>query len=221
MILIFDLDNTLYNRAHFVNNGLDNVASLISSKSKKYNKEKIFNILKKTYNNNLISNTFNFFLRKNSIKNISIKKCIKAYRFGKNNIRLYSCAFNILNHFKSKCYLITDGNKLVQKYKIKILKIDKYFKKIFITNSYGIKYQKPSLHCFNIIKKIENCKYNEMIYVGDNPNKDFINCNKSGILTIRLMRGEFKSLVRPYPYDAKYKIKNLKEIKKVIKKLSL
>ena len=51
-----------------------------------------------------------------------------------------------------------------------------------------------------------------MVYIADNPKKDFVNCNKVGILTVRLLRGEFKNLKVTRNFDAKYKIKDLKEI---------
>ena len=56
-----------------------------------------------------------------------------------------------------------------------------------------------------------------MVYIGDNPNKDFVNCNEAGIMTVRLLKGEFKNIKKKYPYDAKVKIYKLSEIKKIFK----
>jgi putative hydrolase of the HAD superfamily len=113
-------------------------------------------------------------------------------------------------------YIVTDGNYLVQKKKIKYLGLNVYFKKIFYTNIYGIKYNKPSLYCFNKIKKLEKCDWSDLIYVGDNPNKDFINCNKKRIFTVRLMQGQYKSLKVKKSYEAKFKINNLLLLKKIL-----
>ena len=55
-----------------------------------------------------------------------------------------------------------------------------------------------------------------MIYVGDNPFKDFFNCNKVGIKTIRVMRGVYKKIRVSKLYDAKIKINNISELKKFI-----
>ena len=214
LIIIFDLDDTLYHRKDFVFNGLNNVADLIFIRNNHLKKNKILNELKKLYFNQKNKKIFNDYIKKKKIKNIKIKECINAYRYGKNVIKVYPEAKNILQKHKNKIYLITDGNKKVQRYKIRLLKIKKFFKKIFITNVYGIKYQKPSMFCFKKIKTIENCEYNNMIYIGDNPAKDFINCNKAGIKTVRLLKGEYKNLKAKYPIDAKYKIKNLKELNK-------
>ena len=216
MIIVFDLDDTLYRRDDFVSNGLFNVSRFICKQNNSYNKHIVYKKLKKLYYDKNIKNTFSFFLKKNKILNIKSKDCLNIYRYGKNKIKIYSDAKRILKFYKKKCYLITDGNKLVQQHKIKSLEIYKYFKKIFITNQYGLKFQKPSLYCFRLIKKIEKCSFKKIIYIGDNPNKDFINCNKIGIKTIRLMRGEFKNLKKNYPYNAKFKIKKLNEIFKYL-----
>ncbi|MDB2680799.1 HAD hydrolase-like protein [Candidatus Pelagibacter bacterium] len=216
MIIIFDLDDTLYRREDFVNNGLKNVANIICSKNKKYKINQVYLNLKKLYKNPKVKNIFNYFLKENNINNLSKQKCLSVYRYGTNKLKLYPQALNLLKAYTKKCYLITDGNKNVQRYKIKQLKIKKYFKKIFITNVYGIKYQKPSIYCFEKIKKIEKCDFKNMVYIGDNPNKDFIGCNMVGIKTIRLQKGEFKNLVKKFPYEAKYRIKNLNNLENIL-----
>ncbi len=217
MIIIFDLDDTLYSRKDFVLNGLRNVSDLIFIRNKNLRKNQVLKELKNLYFNSKQKKIFNHYIKIKKIKNIKAKECINAYRYGKNQIKIYPDTHNILYTYKGKIYLITDGNKNIQRYKIKLLKIKKFFKKIFITNTYGKKYQKPSMFCFEKIKKIENCDYKKMIYIGDNPSKDFINCNKVGIRTVRLLRGEFKDIRVKYPIDAKYKIKNLKELNKLLK----
>ena len=71
---------------------------------------------------------------------------------------------------------------------------------------------KPNLHCFKIIKKKEKVKWSEIIYVGDNPNKDFINLNSVGAVTIRVLTGPFKKMITNKKFDAKYKVNNLSKI---------
>ena len=59
-----------------------------------------------------------------------------------------------------------------------------------------------------------------MIYVGDNPKKDFVNLNKKGSITIRILRGNFKNLKANKNYNAKYFIKNLdRDLIKLIKRI--
>ena len=43
------------------------------------------------------------------------------------------------------------------------------------------------------------------------PIKDFVNLNKKGVITVRLMRGRFAKRKISKKYDAKYKINNLSD----------
>jgi putative hydrolase of the HAD superfamily len=215
LVIIFDLDDTLYSRQLFIKEAIKNIINFIYLKNKKISKKILFKTLNKIYEDSNVNLKLNFFLKKVFFSKKYLKKCINIFRYSKKKISLYEDARSVLNIHKNKCYLITDGNKLVQKNKILQLGVKKFFKKIFITNAYGIKYQKPSLFCFKKIRKIERCSFSQMVYIGDNPKKDFVNCNKVGMLTVRLLRGEFKNLTVPRNFDAKYKIKNLKELRKL------
>ena len=111
---------------------------------------------------------------------------------------------------------MTDGNSRVQKNKIKLLKIEKYFKKIFCTRQYGLDKEKPSLFVFKKIAKLENTSLKDLAYIADNPNKDFVNLNKSNSTTVRLFRGQYKYTKAKKGYNAQYKIKNLNQILKYV-----
>jgi len=217
MVIIFDLDDTLYEEMCYVKSGLNKVASHLSYLFK-IKKKTIYNKLLKVLKENGRRKVFNIicsyykFKKKNLVKDL-----INIYRSHKPLIKLKKDAIKILEYYSGyNKYIITDGNYLVQKKKVKYLKLSNYFKKIFYTNFYGIKYNKPSLFCFNKIKKLEKCEWSDLVYVGDNPNKDFINCNKKRILTVRLMQGQYKSLKVKKIQDAKFKISNLLLLKKII-----
>ena len=217
MVIIFDLDDTLYEEMRYVKSGFNTVASHLSYLFK-IKKKTIYNKLLKVLKENGRGKVFNIicsyykFRKKNLVKDL-----INIYRSHKPLIKLKKEAFKILEYYSDyNKYIITDGNYLVQKKKVEYLKLNNYFKKIFYTNFYGVKYNKPSLFCFNKIKKLEKCDWSDLVYVGDNPYKDFINCNKKGIMTVRLMQGQYKSLKVKKIQDAKFKISNLLLLKKII-----
>ena len=108
--------------------------------------------------------------------------------------------------------MVTDGNKIVQKKKIGALGLDKYFIKSLPTHEYGIAHAKPSTYVFNKILNWENVKPSQLIYVGDNPKKDFINLKREGFNTIRVLTGCYKDLRLKKEYEADYLIKTLDEI---------
>ena len=51
-----------------------------------------------------------------------------------------------------------------------------------------------------------------MVYVGDNPAKDFINLNKLGMPTVRVLTGVHASAAAQPGFDAKYTISKLTEL---------
>jgi len=212
-IIIFDLDDTLYNEESFFLSGIQNVAIFLSYKFK-LNKNLLnnymMNYFKKNGRNKIFNQTLKYF-KIYTIKNLNL--CIQIYRYSNRKIYLNNDSKFILNFLKNKnLYLVTDGNKNVQKMKIKLLNLNKYFKKIFITHNYGIHNSKPSIFCFKKICQLENTTFNNLVYIGDNPSKDFINLNKKKALTIRLLNGMHKKTKAKKNYDAKIKIKSLNQI---------
>ncbi len=213
-VLVFDLDDTLYNELDFVNLGFVNVSKFLS---KKYNinQSEIYNYMLKFFikygRDKIFDRTLSYY---NIYTKILLRSCINIYRYSFRNILLKpESKFLLENLYKKRnLYLVTDGNKNVQKNKIKLLKISKYFKKIFITHNYGIRYAKPSIHCFKKICHLENIAFKDLIYIGDDPSKDFVNLNKKNSLTIRILNGRCKNMKVKKSYDAKIKIKTLKKL---------
>lgn len=56
--------------------------------------------------------------------------------------------------------------------------------------------------------------YSQMICVGDNPYRDFVNIKKAGVTIFRIMRdcGQFTHIKLPELYEAHYSISSLCEI---------
>ncbi|MFW3345780.1 HAD family hydrolase [Aliarcobacter butzleri] len=219
-VIIFDLDDTLYDEIDFVKSGFKEVSKYFSQK---YNFEYeifyqlLFKNLEKFGRGKVFDKVlkyFNIYSKKNILKAVSI------YRTHKPSINLPQNSIYILNYFNKiniPIYIVTDGNKIVQNNKIEALKLRKYIKKDFITHRYGIKYAKPSTYCFLKIAKLEKIDLGKIAYIADNPNKDFINIKKLGFRTIRIKQGMFKNLKKTEEYEAEINIKSLKELKNIIK----
>ena len=119
----------------------------------------------------------------------------------------------------SNLYLVTDGNKLVQSKKIESLGLGPLFKRIFITHRFGLDAAKPSLKCFEIIRKLENVTWSELVYIGDDPNKDFINLKKAGAVTVRVMTGRFSDVKKGQEFEADWQIESLGELPAILRKI--
>jgi putative hydrolase of the HAD superfamily len=56
---------------------------------------------------------------------------------------------------------------------------------------------------------MEQCEWNEMVYIGDNPAKDFVNLNPLGITTVRVKTGMYRNVIAEPGYDAQISIENI------------
>ena len=209
-IIIFDLDDTLYDSRIFTFQGFWSVSIFLSKITNVDKKIIYYKILSFSKKNN--KRAFNMILENLNLPKKYLVKLLSIYRYSNKKLFLYEDAKYLLNFLGYKrSFLITDGNKKMQAIKIKSLKISKYFKKIFITNQYGIKNNKPSIFCFEKIRKLEKTTFNNLVYIGDNPKKDFL-VKKYGITTIRLKRGIYKKIKLENKFEADYSINSLRRL---------
>ena len=213
--LIFDLDDTLYYEKTYVLEAFKNVCRYLASKYKKdyyevykrcveildeYGRGKIFNILCDEYG-----------FEEN------IKDLVEIYRSTKPNLKLYEESKEIWNFAKEnniKLGLITDGCSKVQWNKIKALNLEEIVDKIIVTDDYGKGYGKPHEKSYKEIIEYFNLAPNECVYIGDNPNKDFIGAKKLGMKTIRIIheQGDHINDKVDIEYEAELIIRKLREI---------
>lgn len=225
MILAFDLDDTLYEEITYVHSGFQAVSKyLVSNGIVNINQQKLYDRFIEELNSNGRGKVFNVVLDSLDIKQKKVvNQCLSVYRLHNPKIKLSKSAIECLNRFeKFKKYLVTDGNKIVQQKKIDALKLNKFFEKTYRTYQYGIKYSKPSTYCFELILKREKCLPYELVYIGDNPNKDFVNLKKMGVKTIRINQGMFKDFFKEKKYEADIMLDSLDELTlDLIRKIAL
>jgi len=217
MIIIFDMDDTLYDEFTYCKNSLQAVAKYLCGKYE-ISRKTIFDNFIQILNSDGRGHIFDDFLLKNKIySKKEVRKCISVYRKNIPNISLYDEARVALEKLsKYPKYVVSDGNKVVQSIKVNSLGINPIFKKIFLTHYYGIKHAKPSNYCFKLIKRMENCRWRDMVYIGDDPNKDFVNLNPLGMKTIRVHTGRFKNQNAKEGFDAIHSINDLSELNNVL-----
>ena len=221
MIIVFDLDEVLYDEKTYVISGFRTVSEFLE-KDEAIPKKIIFEYLKRRLKNgrerifNDLLDNFRIYSQKN------LEKCISVYRTHTPKIKLYSDAKDCLKRLKNyPLYIVTDGNKIVQKNKIKALNLENHVKKTILTSNYGSRNSKPSTFCFQKICDMEKTSPTNLVYIGDDPHKDFVGLKREGFKTIRLFKGRFKNERLSKEFEADYKIKSLKEInEEFIKKIS-
>src|SRR5690606_8082014 len=104
-----------------------------------------------------------------------VRQCVRRYRHHAPAIELNENAAKLLRDFaKYPLYIVTDELKIAHAKKVKPLGPARRLCNVCITHRSGIAIAKPSLHRFERSRSRENCGWDEMIYVGDNPAKDFV-----------------------------------------------
>ena len=218
MILVFDLDDTLYDEASFVDSGLTAVAQFgESSWGIDFKESQAF--MRNVFANDGRARIFDrWLLAYGQWSKGRVNECVRTYRQHAPSLSLFPEARQILDHYKEQVplYMVTDGHKYVQQKKISALRIWNDFSKIFITHRYGLSAAKPSTVCFEKILLLENCKWEQIVYVGDDPSKDFVGLNRLGAGTIRVLSGRYRNVIARKGYDAATTIGNLGVLPEVL-----
>lgn len=174
-LIIFDLDDTIYNSFYFDNLAYKKISNLLNKKlglDKNIINRKILGEKKLEKKNNSNHNIFDKILEEFGIvKNKAryVKLCINIYQNNKiKKLDKETTLVNLISKLyrnKKKLFLVTNGNFIRQKNKIKSLAIKKYFNKIYILDKSQNKSPKPSV---NNVKNLSYlCKKNKSVMVGD------------------------------------------------------
>jgi len=215
-VVVFDLDDTLYEELTFVRSGFRAAAQFLSEVLEVPEQElfdRMWDVLMRD-GRGAVFDTVVAHYRGKPVKGL-VRRAISVYRLHKPDIALLPDAEDVLERLKRAgmpVYIVTDGNKRVQESKIKALGLAERVKDVFVTHRFGIRHAKPSPYCFLKIRDRERVSPREIVYVGDNPHKDFVGIKPLGFRTIRIRRGNWQGTVMPAEYEADVSIDDLREI---------
>ena len=176
--VIFDLDDTLYLEKDYVKSGYNLIAKAFPE---------VVNMSEKLWQVFLRGGKAidEVLLSEGLLTEENKQKCLKIYRNQIPNINLDSAVVNLLSGLKDKGYklgIITDGRPEGQRAKIKSLDLERYVDQIIVTDELGGEImRKPNEKAFVLICEKLGVNYENAVYVGDNPKKDFIAPEKLGM----------------------------------------
>lgn len=222
MIVIFDLDDTLYDERTFVESGLRAVSQL-GQRAFGVDADASFSFMLRVLEAHGRGRIFDDWLAEHGLRTKQrVAECIKTYRHHLPDIVVPKPHLDLLERLQQShpLYLVTDGHKIAQHRKVEALDVAPYFRRVFITHRFGIAQAKPSLHCFERIKQAERCDWSQMLYVGDNPAKDFVNLNKVGAVTVRVHTGVHADVVAKPGFDATHHIERLTDFEPLLAQLT-
>jgi len=116
---------------------------------------------------------------------------LAAYRNCAPTLALFDDAAWALCHFGSqlKLGLITDGTHGVQRRKVEALGIAHHFREIIYTDALGGRaFAKPHQQSYQCMEAALGGGNDRFVYVGDNPAKDFVAPNARGWITVMIDR---------------------------------
>ena len=208
MIIVFDLDDTIYDEIEYVKSGFKEI-------SKYLNDDSYYNFMIDEFNKNGSGKVFNKLIDKFKL-DIPLHKLIEIYRFHHPNIKLSNESLKLLEFSKNyKTALISDGYYLMQQNKFKSLELEQYIDYSVFTDFYHTK--KPELKSFEMVMNYFNDE-KDFIYISDNPKKDFIAPNKLGWKSIRYKNPV--GIYREFKSDATYEVHNRLEIINILKEMN-
>ncbi len=211
--VIFDLDDTLYSEKEYVKSGFKKVAETIGNDVVATEKQ-----LWQAFENG--ENAIDSVLRANNLYTEDLKnKCVNEYRNQIPDIHLFDGVVEVLTTLKQKGIktgIITDGRPFGQRAKLKALGLENLVDEIIITDELGgINFRKPDDISFRIMQKRFNVNFGEIMYLGDNLNKDFI-----APLQLGMQVGCFENKDGLY-YNEDLNPGNIRKISKIAEVLSL
>lgn len=165
--VIFDLDDTLYAEKQYVKSGFHAVAKFLGEGGAE---EKLWRCFTEG------KNAIDALLRELG-RETEKEECLHVYRFHQPEISLYAGVADMLGRLRDnglRVGIITDGRPEGQRSKLQALGIGLPEEDIIITDELGgVQFRKPCDIAFRILQRRWGLPFEELVYVGDNPEKDF------------------------------------------------
>lgn len=236
-VILFDLDDTLAPEDLFIRSGYRAVAAYLTESLRL---DEVMNRDFRTVSAEIAvrlyelytqdsTNVFNRLLDEMQIDYTMdyIKVLVGVYREHDIDTDIYDYYddvrknLNALKNMGCKLGIISDGYKVSQRNKVKKLKADKLFDKIIITDELGRDYWKPDERSFVMMMGAFDVDWDDMVYVGDNPKKDFLIGLNHPIVTVRIMRENSVYLNAEYLEDTKekFRISSFDELPDIAKRV--
>jgi len=220
MVIVFDMDDTLYPESSFVLSALAETGKYAENrwgyKNFQSTLEKLFLQGEKTH----LFQKAALYNQSPEFKPSQIEELLNFYRNHKpDSLPWYSDALEIVPQLAERFSLglISDGYLPVQSNKANALGVQRWFKEIILTEELGRMHWKPAPTAFNLM--MQRFPGEKFTYIGDNPRKDFVAPHQLGWQTIQILRpdGQYSGLTDQPTTPAEHQIEDLRQLKDLVK----
>lgn len=216
-VVVFDLDDTLYPEADFVRSGLTAVGEWCQRELGICGFADIaWNLFRDGRRGDILDATF-CLLGIPAAKE-TISRMVAVYRGHSPQIVLPSDSVRCIQELRErwKLGLITDGPSEMQWNKIRALQLEPHFDEIIVTADLGDGLSKPNPRAFIDMEERLCATGAALLYIADNPAKDFVAPRQRQWRTIRIVRPEGLYRKMPGATDAEFSVADLSSIPCVV-----
>ncbi len=190
--VVFDLDDTLIAERDYARSGYRHIAGVMGRKLG-LPAEQVFGLLTELASASPLR-LFDRLLERLGMpyESKDIREMVDEYRNHKPDIAYYDDVLPCLAKLREngvRIGIITDGYACAQRRKLEALRAEEQMDHIVVTDELGGKaYWKPHPQPFETMRDRLGVQFGEMMYVGDNPEKDFYIGSLFPITTVRINR---------------------------------
>jgi putative hydrolase of the HAD superfamily len=198
--IVFDLDDTLFPKRQFTHGGLKAAAEALETLCGVHAPRTFIDLFEAGQRKKI----FDLGLERLGIEPSKelVSKLDRAYREHEPQITLYQDAARLLDWipFDIPLAIVSDGWEAVQRRKLVALGISERFSVCLFNFDLGKQWHKPSTRPFEAVERELGLTQTELMYVGDNPAKDFGAPTELGWQNVWVARADgIHAGVRPNP----------------------
>ena len=194
-VIVLDMDDTLFLERDYVASGFAAVDSVVA---RVHGLTGFSECAWRLFSAGVRGRIFDEALREMGVElhSTSVGELVAVYRSHLPSIELAGDSRRFLEAVRReglRVALVSDGAHVSQRAKVRALGLEAFISPIVLTDAFGADAWKPSPRGYLEVFERFGGNHCDYIYIGDNPNKDFIAPNALGWRTIRILRpqGEY------------------------------
>jgi putative hydrolase of the HAD superfamily len=190
--VIFDLDDTLYPERQFVRGGFAAAARWVAGQANCSADGCACN-LQRLFDRGVRGHTFDIWLAEMGLPPALSAGMVQAYREHRPELALHDDVASAIAHC-AQAHLVTglvsDGYLDVQRRKVASLGLAEMLTTIVLSDEFGRAFWKPATKPYLAAVERLGVVPRDVVYVGDNPRKDFEGARRSGLRSVRIRRSD-------------------------------
>lgn len=215
-VYVFDLDDTLILEEDYLRSGFLHVDKFL------FEKHSISGFYDRAME--LHVSGFKGYVINETLSQLKVKdmeamliEAYHEYRHHLPQITLQEDARLLLNHLKARQIptgVISDGPLNSQQNKVRAVALETWIDKVILTDAYGKEFWKPHPRAFIEIETHFSKPPESLVYIADNPAKDFVTPRQRGWWTVQIRRkkGLYGTAEIAPEYQARQTISSLTEL---------